>query len=407
MRRSILRTGALVLTCSVFAAACGSGGSGDDGGGGGGADDPVKVVVVTPSSGALAIYGTEANNAWQYAVDEANEAGGVDGREVELIIKDTDGTPAKTIQAVREAVTRDGAHFIGGVITSSEYGALNEQLQSLDAIALSTGKAASLTAEDCNANLFRVVASDEMETRAVADTLNSIEGDKWAVLAVDEAIGRSGAEIFKKAAAAAGKEIVYEGYPPRGETEFGTHITKLKESGADALFAIVQGADAVAFMNQAEQFGILDQFKSVLGIDMITPPLFEALGDRVLGYYNNLAYDVTSDDAVNKDFVDGFTKATGAAPYFVSASNYTAAQFLFKAIEESGSIEPSDVKEGLSGLEVDTPYGPATMRAEDHQILVPSNVAEVVKNGDALGFEVVNSSDPDVTSPEPSPDCSM
>jgi branched-chain amino acid transport system substrate-binding protein len=406
MRRSILRTGALTLTCAVFAAACGADDSGS-GGGGGGADDPVKVVIVTPSTGALAIYGTEANNAWQYAVDEANEAGGVDGREVELIIKDTDGTPAKTIQAVREGVTRDGAHFIGGVVTSSEYGALNEQLESLDAIALSTGKAASLTAEECNPNLFRVVASDEMETRAVADTLADIEGDKWAILAVDEAIGRSGAEIFKEAAAAEGKEIVYEGYPARGETEFGTHITKLKDSGADALFAIVQGADAVAFINQAEQFGVADQFKSVLGIDMVTPPLFEALGDRVLGYYGNLAYDVTSDDSTNQAFVDGFTEATGAAPYFVSASNYTASQFLFKAIEESGSIEPSDVKEALSGLEVDTPYGPATMRAEDHQLLVPSNVAEVVKNGDSLGFEVVSSSDPEVTAPEPSSACSM
>jgi branched-chain amino acid transport system substrate-binding protein len=405
MRRPFIRVGAVALACGLLATACGSG-DGDGGGGGDGADAPLKVVLVTPSSGALAIYGAAANDAWKYAVDEVNKKGGVDGRKVELDIKDTDGTPAKTIQQVREGVQKDGAHFIGGIVTSSEYGALNEQLKGLNALAFSTGKAAALTAEGCNDNLFRVVASDQMETSAVASELGNIEGDKWAILAIDEAIGHSGADIFKKAAEDAGKEIVYEDFPPRGETEFGTYITALQDSGADALFAMEQGADAVAFVNQAEQFGLLDQFKSTVGIDMVTPPLFEALGDRVVGDYSNLAYDVTNPDPVNAAFVKGFTASTGAAPYFVQASNYTAAQLLFAAVEKAGSVDPGKVHDALEGLSIDTPYGEAEMRAEDHQLLVPANVAQVIKTPEGgLGFEVVSTADADVTTPDPSPAC--
>jgi branched-chain amino acid transport system substrate-binding protein len=356
MRRPIIRVGAVALACGLLATACGSG-DGDGGSGGGGADAPLKVVIVTPSSGALAIYGAAANDAWKYAVDEVNKKGGVDGRKVELDIKDTDGTPAKTIQQVREGVQKDGAHFIGGIVTSSEYGALNEQLEGLNALAFSTGKAAALTAEGCNDNLFRVVASDQMETSAVA-------------------------------------------------SEFGTYITALQDSGADALFAMEQGADAVAFVNQAEQFGLLDQFKSTVGIDMVTPPLFEALGDRVLGDYSNLAYDVTNPDPVNAAFVKGFTASTGAAPYFVQASNYTAAKLLFAAVEKAGSVDPGKVHDALEGLSIDTPYGEAEMRAEDHQLLVPANVAQVIKTPEGgLGFEVVSTADADVTTPEPSPAC--
>jgi ABC-type branched-subunit amino acid transport system substrate-binding protein len=168
-----------------------------------------------------------------------------------------------------------------------------------------------------------------------------------------------------------------------------------------------QGADAVAFTNQAAQFKLLDQFQSVLGIDVVTPPLFDALGDNVVGNFTNLAYDVKLDDPVNQKFVEGMTKLSGGTPFFVQASNYTAATMLFAAIKAAGSSDTDKVRDALEGLKLDTPYGQDEMRAEDHQILVPVNVAKVVKDSSGEGYEVVASTDASTTTPEPDPACKM
>ena len=105
----------------------------------GGAGAPIKVALIPPSSGALAQFGSDAADAWQFAVDEVNAAGGVAGHQIELIKKDTDATPATTLRAAREAVTQEGASFIGAVMTSTEHGALNAQLEGLGVLAGSYG----------------------------------------------------------------------------------------------------------------------------------------------------------------------------------------------------------------------------------------------------------------------------
>ena len=96
--------------------------------------DPIKVALIPPSSGALAVFGADAVKAWQFAADEVNAKGGVDGHKVELIKSSTDAQPANTVRAARKAVTQDGAKFIGAVMTSPEHGALQQQLASMNAL---------------------------------------------------------------------------------------------------------------------------------------------------------------------------------------------------------------------------------------------------------------------------------
>src|SRR3954451_23212713 len=99
-------------------AACGSDDGGSSGGGGASSSsgsankDPLKVAIIPPSSGALAVFGTDAAKAWQFAADEANAKGGVDGDKVVQIRPAPDGRPATRVRAARKAVTQDGAHFI-------------------------------------------------------------------------------------------------------------------------------------------------------------------------------------------------------------------------------------------------------------------------------------------------------
>ncbi|WP_040830299.1 ABC transporter substrate-binding protein [Nocardia jiangxiensis] len=393
---------ALVICGSV--AACGTPGSGGAGG-----SDAIKVAVIPPSSGALAQFGSDAAEAWKFAVDEVNAAGGINGKKVQMIRADTDATAATTLRAARSAVTQDGAKFIGGVMTSTENGALNAQLKGLNVLSFnSLGKDDSLTGKDCNANAFRAVQSTTMDMNALAATLAQLPGDRWAVQAVDYSTGHTSADIFREAARKAGKQVVLEQFAPLNTTEFGTYISKLVASNADALFAVEYGADGIAFVNQAEQFKLNERFKTVLGFNMVSEPLFPALGDKIAGFYNNLGYDVNSTDPKNTAFVREWAdKHAGAKPYYVEADSYLAAQMLFEGIRKAGTDDPAAVRKALQDLSFDSIVGPVTVRGGDHQLIRPSYVGKVVDSGGHLAFEKVAEAPGAAITPPVSPECKL
>jgi branched-chain amino acid transport system substrate-binding protein len=396
---------ALLLTGGI--AACGSD-SGSDSGtktAAGGNTDPIKVALIPPTSGALAVFGTDAVKAWQFAADEVNAKGGVEGHKVVLIKSSTDAQPANTVRAARKAVTQDGAKFIGAVMTSPEHGALQQQLASMNALSFNgLGKDDALTGAGCSPNAFRAVQSTSMDINAITATLSKLPAKTWAIQAVDYATGHTSAENFKKAAEAAGKKVVLEQYAPLNTTEFGSYITKLKSSGADGLFAVEYGADGVAFVNQGAQFKLFDKFKTVLGFNMVSEPLFKVLGPKITGFYNNLGYDRALDNPMNKAFVTGFTAKEGGAPYYVEADNYLAAQLLFQGVEKAKSIDPAKVKAAMNGLSFDSIAGPVKM-GPDHQLIRPSYVGQVVDKNGTLGWKVIAEADGSKTRPTPDPAC--
>jgi branched-chain amino acid transport system substrate-binding protein len=404
MKTKVLGT-ALALAIAGFAAGCGS----DDGGGGGGSaaqsKDPLKVVLIPPSGGALAQMGADATRGWEYAAAEANAHGGVDGHRVEIVKTSTDGTPPATVRAARKAVTQDGAKYISGVITSPEQGALQQQLPAMNAISLlGLGKDDALTGAGCSPNAFRAVHSTSMEITALSEVLSDLPAKRWAIQSVDYSTGHTAAANFKKAAEAVGKTVVLEQFSPLGTTDWGSSITKLKAADADGLFALVPGADGIAFINQGAQFKLFDQYKTVFGFQMLSEPALKALGDKVVGFYGNLGYDVRADNAKNKAFVDGYTKKYGSAPYGVPADHYLAAQMLFEAVQKSNSVDPAKVKTALSGLSFDSFAGPVHVAA-DHQLVRPAYVGKVVEKGGALGYEVVAEVPGAKSHPTPDPAC--
>jgi branched-chain amino acid transport system substrate-binding protein len=389
-------------------AACGSSSSG-----GGSASkattkantDPLKVVLIPPSSGALAVFGADAVKAWQFAADEANAKGGVDGHKVELVMSQTDAQPANTVRAARKAVTQDGVHFIGSVMTSPEHGALQAQLASMNALEFNgLGKDDALTGANCSPNGFRAVQSTSMDINAITATLEKLPAKTWAIQAVDFSTGHTSADNFKKAAEAAGKKVVIEQFAPLNTTEFGSYITKLKAVKADGLFAVEYGADGVAFVNQGAQFKLFDQYKTVLGFNMVSEPLFKVLGDKILGFYNNLGYDASDSNPLNTAFVDAWTKKQGSAPYYVEADNYLSAQVLFQAVAKAKSVDPAKVKAALTGLSFDSIVGNVSM-GKDHQLVRPSYVGQVVKKDGALGWKVIAKAEGAQTRPTPDPAC--
>lgn len=395
---------ALITVLAASLAGCGSASSGSDDGD----SSTIKIALIPPTTGALAQFGTDAVKGWQLAADEVNAEGGIDGHKVELLAKGTDGEPATTLRVAKEAVTKDGAGFIGAVFTSPENAALNAQLEGMGALSLNAlGKDDALVGEQCAANAFHVVQTSSMDINALAGSIDSTPGEKWAIIAVDYATGHSAAKEFTSAVKASGKQVVSTQFAPLNTTDFGSYITKIKSSGADAVFAVEYGADGVAFVKQADQFGLTKSLETVVGFNMVSEPLFPALGPSIVGFYNNVGYDVAGDNPQNTAFVAGYTEKYDSAPYYVPADNYLAAQTLFAGIDEAGSIDPEKVREALEDITFDSIVGSVTMRAEDHQLLRQSYLGQVVQGDSGAAFKIVATADPDETTAEANPACSL
>ncbi|WP_026909956.1 ABC transporter substrate-binding protein [Patulibacter minatonensis] len=400
---------AAAVPLMAVGAMTGCGSSSDSGSGGSGGDGaPLKIALIPPSGGPLAVFGKDSTTAWQFAADEANANGGVDGHKVEIVTSQTDGTPAATVRAARKA-TQGGARFISGVITSPENGALQQQLPSMNAISFNTfGKDDALTGKQCSANAYRTVQNTAMDVDAVAKSLEKLPATKWAIQAVDYATGRTAAKIFTAAAKQAGKQVVLTQYAPLNTTEFGSYITKIKNSGADGVFAIEFGADGVAFVNQGAQFKLFQGLKSVLGFNMVSEPLFDALGDKIEGFYNNIGYVHQLDNAKNRAFVAAWkAKNGGKDPYYVQADAYLGAQTLFEAVKKAKSVDPAKVKTALDSLSFDSIVGQVSIRPGDHQILRDSYLGQVEKQGSGLGWKVINTVPASETQPQADPSCKL
>jgi len=398
---------ALAAALALSLAACGSASSSTSNSGSGDSAT-IKIALIPPTTGALAQFGTDAVKGWQIAVDEVNAKGGIDGHKVELLKKGTDGDTATTLRVAKEAVAKEGAGFIGAVMTSPEHAALNAQLQGLGALSFNAlGKDDALVGDQCAANAFHIVQTNSMDINALAGSIGSMPGNKWAIVAVDYATGHSAAKEFTSAAKAAGKQVVSTQFAPLNTTDFGSYITKVKSSGADAVFAVEYGADGIAFVKQANQFNLTKSLKTVLGFNMVSEPLFPALGASIQGFYNNVGYDVAGDNTLNKTFVSDYTKKYGSAPYYVPADNYVAAETLFAGIDKADSIDPEKVRDALDGLTFDSIVGSVTMRADDHQLLRPSYLGQVVKGDGGDAFKIVATAQPDKTTPQAESACSF
>jgi branched-chain amino acid transport system substrate-binding protein len=397
----------LPLAALLVATGCGSSGDGAATGGGAGNRAPLRIALVPPSGGTLEQMGEAATRGWEYAAAEANANGGINGHKVELVKSATDMQPATTVRAVRKAVTQDDASYVSGIVSSPEHGALQQQLAGLGAISLlGNGQDDALTGAGCSANAFRATQAASMLVGALTKTLADLPAQKWAVLTVDYSTGHTAAKVFEQAAKASGKEVVLKQFSPIGTTEFGSYISKIKASGADGFFGLVPGSDGVSFITQGTQFKLFEGLESVLSYDMVTVPLFDALGDKVVGFMGNVGYDVNADNPKNQAFVKGYTKMFGDEPYTVPADNYLAAQMLFEAVRKANSVEPAKVKAALAGLSFDSITGPVKV-GPDHQLIRPAYVAKVVKQGDGLAFEVVKEVPGSELRPTPNPECKL
>lgn len=344
------------------------------------AKDPVKVGLVSSKSGVFAQQGEEVIRAVKFAIDEANAKGGVDGRKVEVAEADDEGTPDAG-RRVAEKLARDGYNMLIGAIPSSISLAFGPNLERWDAAYfVVASKSDKITGDSCKPRMFRTNHSDAMDIAMIGEWAKSFKDKTYATMAADYVWGRDSAESFTKAVKGQGKDVKLNLYAPLGTKDFSPFIAQLKDANVDAIWVAETGRDAIAFVKQAQEFGLIPRTK-LIGHSLILNFMINGTDKALEGTPGTTGYTPDIDNPRNKAFVAAWKAKFNRLPTDNEGQAYNGAQVMFEGIKKSGSNKPADVSKALSGATIDSIYGSVQMRAADNQLVLPNYVgrAKVVE----------------------------
>ncbi len=368
--------------------------------------DEVKIGFVSTQTGTFASNGAEMLRGTQFAVDEANEKGGVAGFAIRLDTADDEGTP-EGARRVSERLTLDGYKILVGPVFSSVALALAKQLERWDAV-LVTGLAKSnrLIGEACSPRLFHLLPTDAMDMAAFRPWLEKRPEKKVAIIAADFAWGQDTMAALKKIAAEAGRDMVASVLTPLGNKDFGPYIQQLTDSGAEIVFTVLGGQDAINFVNQAAGYEFA-KGRVVAGVSLLTQPAIDATASNMLGYQGEFDYSPLLETPENVAFVEAWKKEFGKAPSRNEAEAYMAVRFVLHGVELSRSNDPKLIAKALSGSDIPTLLGSFHLRKEDNQLLRPKWFGEVQAVDGAVTAVPQVEYEPSVVARPVSADCSM
>ena len=340
----------------------------------------VRIGMQTILSGPIALLGTSQRNAAQMEIDRINAAGGLAGKTIELVVRDSKGQPQEAARVARELVNSDGCEILVDSEASSGAFAVQEVVRDLGVLCIHTSsETSSLTADPKLrvATAFRCarqgVHDGIVGARYSAQVANDNKWTRWATCAPDYAYGHDTTaqffDFFKQFKPDI--EIVTQAWPKLGQPDFTEVITKLLQAKAQALYSLEYAGDLSAFINQGNVyalFGTMPMFNQNLG----DYPVLLAVKNMPTGMFGGSRYlENYPETAANKAWGEAYRRRYDQYPTNWAWQNAAAWMFLEAAAKKAGSLESKKMAEALTGLTIDCPFGAegkVTMR-DDHTIV--------------------------------------
>lgn len=340
---------ALVLgtVLAGLAAGCGSGEK---------KTDTIKVGANLEMTGGSASYGISSKNAIELAFKEINEKGGINGKQLELVVADNKSEAAEATNAMQKLVSQDnvvaviGPNLSSSVIAAS---AINNSAKVLDIAPMATNPyvtvdQASGKTKDFN---YRTCFIDPFQGTVMAKFATAELGVGNAAILIDNSsdYAKGLAQFFKENFVKEGGAVTAEESYLQKDTDFKATLTKIKATNPDFLYVPGYYQEVGLIVKQARELGMNMPIAGGDGWDSAKMP--EIAGAAALNntYFSSLYSPEDSSD-INKNFVAAYEKAYGQKPDVFAALSYDSALLVAEAIKNAGSTEPAKISEAMAKI---------------------------------------------------------
>ncbi len=329
---------------------------------------PVKLGFIADVTGSGFLIALSQKEALEVGLEEINSSGGLLGRKVELIIRDSQLKPELGAALARDLIRKDKVDFLIGPTSPSVALAVSQVCkENKKLIFFHAANNERITTEQGHRYLFQVIPNTYMEGRAVAAFLSNKVFNKIAIIGPDIEYGHAQADAFKKTLSEINPsaQVVKELWPKLGEQDYGPYITALKSDKPEVVYSVLWSGDLAGFIRQGR---VMKLFQNVRLIGLFDYDLFKGLGNDMIP--NLYGFDRAPFYALNnpqmKAFVAKYRTRTGEYPSAWAVTVYDGLMALKMAVEKAKSIETEKVIDSIEGLKWDSLRGPLTIRPFDH-----------------------------------------
>lgn len=306
--------------------------------------DSIKIGGIFPLSGPVAVYGVEAKNGIELAIEEINAAGGINGKSVVLISEDDEGNPEKTVNAFKKLTTKDKVTMIIGSLTSGCTAAITTLAQNQKVLLIAPA-ATMESITDAGNFIFRACFIDPFQgTVGGKFSSETLKAKKAAVLydvANDYSIGLY--ENFKKAFLASGGIMAAEESYTTNDMDFNAQITKIKNANPDVVYLPDYYATVALIAKQLRAQGVN---ASIVGADG-WGGIVDNAGDEILNGFYSDHYAADSTDPKVVSFVNSYKNKYNSTPVSFAALGYDSMYIIKDAIVNAGSTDASAVRDAV------------------------------------------------------------
>ncbi len=307
----------------------------------------IKIGEFASLTGKEATYGQTAHKGTLLAIEETNAAGGVLGRQLELLVEDDQSKPGEASTIAKKFISRDKVVAILGEITSGRTLEAAPIAQNAKIPLISPGA----TAPDVTAKgnyIFRVCFIDSFQGTVMAKfALNSLKLRRVALLSsVSSAQSVALSKFFKEQFAAGGGTVALEQKYSDGDKDFRAQLTAIKAAGVEGIFVPGYYAEAALICKQARDLGMAQPLFGIDGWE--SSELINIGGKAVEGAYFSTHYSPESKDPLVAAFQERFKKRWGSGTDALSALGYDSAMLLIDAIKRAGTTDSAKLRDAIA-----------------------------------------------------------
>jgi len=355
------------------------------------AADTIRIGWTADMPGIGATFYESQKKAIELFIEETNAAGGILGKQLELVIRDSKLKPDVGATVARELILSENCEFLIGPTSSGVAKAVTNVAKEFKKIVyFHTSNTEDLTTKDYHPYMFQVVPNTGIEGRGITMFLSQKPYKRYSFIGPDYAYAHSQWNSFKEnlTKLKPDAEILEAVWTKLGETNYAPYIPTLMAKKPEIIYTNLWGGGLSSFIKQAQPYGLFKNasITSLYDLDMLRATGMD-MPEGLLGYSRCPFYAVQTPDM--QVFAEKYYKKHNEWPSDWACMAYDGLIALTTAIKKANSAKSEDVVKVLGGLQFESLRGARYLREEDHMANVGLYVGYTAKDPKYEGFLIL------------------
>lgn len=358
-----------LVTSFLFSAACvDKGGTGTTQQTG----DTIKIGVYGDTTGATSSFGQSTKNGIQLAFEEINAAGGVNGKKLEMVFEDDQGTPEKAKTVISKLINQDKVAAVLGEVASSNSLAAAPVAQEAK-VPMITPSSTNPKVTEVGDFISRVCFIDPFQGSVMAKfAANTLKAKTAAILGDNSSDYSKGlTQFFEQEFTKLGGTVITKQTYAQKDQDFKAQLTQMRDQKPDVIYIPGYYGEVGIIAKQARELGMNQPLLGGDGWD--SPELWKLGGGALKNAYISNHYSADNPAPEIQNFVKAYTAKFNVAPDSLAALAYDSAKVLADAIKRAGGTDSAKLKEAINSTK-NFPGVTGTITLDDKRNAVKSAV---------------------------------